>query len=54
MRNYLRGKDALGATPNMTYKSEESFGTSLGGCCSCFVTIFVAFYVLLSFWSFFF
>ena len=44
MKNYLRKKDKLADTPGMSYKGEESYGTSIGGCCSCFASIFVLIY----------
>ena len=45
MKQFLKDQDALGATPGMTYKTKESFGTVVGGCLSCCVTIFVLVYV---------
>ena len=54
MLKYLRERDELGHTPQMTYKGNESYGTALGGLCSftarlltsvfVFVTIFAFFY----------
>ena len=41
-------------TPGMSYKGEETYGTSLGGCCSFFATIFVSIYffvIIASFYS---
>ena len=44
MKNYLRKKDKLADAPGMSYKGEETYGTSIGGCCSLFATIFVSIY----------
>ena len=54
MRNYLREQDSLGAVPQMSYKGNETYGTSIGGCCSCFCSIFILIYVALNFWAFLF
>ena len=46
MKNYLRKQDKLADTPGMSYKGEETYGTSLGGCCSFSATIFTSLYFL--------
>ena len=48
MKQYCKDKDGLGATPQMSYKSHETYGTVLGGCCSQFACIFVITYVILA------
>lgn len=45
MKNFFRDRDALGAIPQMTYKSSQTYGTALGGFCSCIVTICTLVYV---------
>ena len=47
MKQYCKDKDGLGATPQMSYKSQETYGTVLGGCCSQFACVFVITYVIL-------
>ena len=54
MQKWLRARDGLGATPQMTYKSNETYGTSLGGLFSCTCRYFIGFYVSLVFFGFFF
>ena len=34
MRKFLREVDQLGHSPQMTFKKNSTFGTSIGGCCS--------------------
>ena len=46
MKNYLRKQDKLADAPGMSYKGEETYGTSIGGCCSLFATTFVAVYFI--------
>ena len=53
MKNYFRKQDKLADTPNMSYKGEETYGTSLGGCCSFFATIFTSIYFIVIIASFF-
>ena len=53
MKNYFRKQDKLADTPSMSYKGEETYGTSLGGCCSFFATIFVSIYFFVIIASFF-
>ena len=48
MKQYCKDKDGLGATPQMSYKSQETYGTVLGGCCSQFACVFVITYVILA------
>ena len=38
----------------MTYKGNETFGTSLGGFCSCCAFILISIYMTINFWAFFF
>ena len=47
MKQYFRERDGMGYTPQMTYKSKEKYGTTIGGCCSCCVSVFVTTYVVL-------
>lgn len=47
MKQFFKEQDGLGATPHMTYKKRETFGTVLGGCLSCFASAFVITYVAL-------
>ena len=54
MRNFLREQDGLGAVPQMSYKGNEMYGTSLGGCFSCCCTYFIMIYIVLSFYAFLF
>ena len=53
MQKFLRDNDSLGATPQMTYKKSESFGTTLGGCLSVCANIGIAFYVIIALLAFF-
>ena len=53
MKQWLKKKDGLGATPQMTYKSNESFGTACGGCCSVIARCSVLFYVSVVLFGFF-
>ncbi len=53
MKKWLRARDGMGATPQMTYKSDETYGTALGGLFSCTCRYFIAFYVALVFFGFF-
>ena len=53
MKNYLRKQDKLADAPGMTYKGEETYGTSIGGCCSLFASIFVAIYFIVILTNFF-
>ena len=46
MKQFFRERDALGYTPQMTYKKKEQFGTTLGGCCSQVVCCFIFVYVV--------
>ena len=52
MNQFFRERDSMGFTPQMTYKGREKYGTTLGGCFSCCVTIFVTTYVGLVIWAF--
>ena len=45
MKNYFRRKDAMGFTPQMSYRGEDSYGTTIGGCCSCCARLFILVYV---------
>ena len=47
MKNYFRRRDQLADAPGMTYKGEETYGTTIGGCCSLCASIFIFFYVSL-------
>ena len=42
----VENRDGLGQTPQMTYKKEETYGTTLGGCVSCCASILIFGYVL--------
>ena len=53
MKQYFRDRDGLGATPQMTYKKNETYGTTLGGCCSVCCRFFILFYVSLVIVGFF-
>ena len=46
MKKFLRGQDVLGATPQMSYKKETTFGTSCGGCCSLIANITLVAYMI--------
>ena len=37
----LRGRDALGHPINISYKGEETYKTSIGGCCTLSIQILV-------------
>ena len=50
----IKSKDALGNHMTLHYKEQRGFGTVLGGCCSIFVSLMVAFIVFMQFWAFFF
>ena len=43
---YLREHDELGSAPQLTYKTQDAFGTALGGCCSIFANIFLTTYMI--------
>ena len=45
MKKFLRNNDWLGTWPKMTYKASPVFGTSIGGCCSMTVNIFMGLYI---------
>ena len=47
MKNYLRKQDKLADTPGMTYKGEETYGTTIGGCCSSCASIFITCYIFI-------
>ena len=51
---FFKSQDALGNHVTLHYKEQQGFGTVLGGCCSMFVSITVAFIVFMQFWAFFF
>ena len=37
----LIGQDELGKTTTLTYRSEQIYGTALGGCCSISANLFI-------------
>ena len=53
MKNYLRKQDKLADAPGMSFKGEETYGTSIGGCCSLFGTILVVIYFVTILTNFF-
>ena len=52
MKQFFRDQDGMGATPQMSYKKKDRYGTVLGGCCSCCASVFVLVYVVLVFSGF--
>ena len=52
MQRFLRDYDALGTSPKMNYKKSETFGTTLGGCCSVCANAGIAFYVVIALFAF--
>ena len=53
MKNFLRKRDKLADAPGMSYKGEETYGTSIGGCCSLLATILVTIYFVIILTNFF-
>ena len=53
MKNYLRKRDQLADAPGLTYKGEETYGTTLGGFCSLCASVFVFFYLFIVLMNFF-
>ena len=49
MKKYLRRNDRLGYRPQMTYKKDDQYGTSIGGCMTCCATLCILTYVALIF-----
>ena len=49
----MRRLDNLGKSPQMTYKKQLEFGTSIGGCCSTLARIFISTYVVCMLIAFF-
>ena len=47
MKKYLRRNDRLGYRPQMTYKKEDQYGTSIGGCMTCCASMCILAYVTL-------
>ena len=45
MKKYLRRNDALGYRPQMTYKKDDQYGTSIGGCMTFCATLCILVYV---------
>ncbi len=51
---FIKSQDALGYQVTLNYKEHKAFGTVLGGFCSIFVSLLIAFFVFLQFWAFLF
>lgn len=47
MRKFLRESDKLGYSPQMSYKKNASFGTSIGGCSSLCARCFTFSYTII-------
>ena len=45
MKKYLRKNDRLGFRPQMTYKKDDQYGTSIGGCMTCCATLCILAYI---------
>ena len=54
MLKFLRERDQLGYTPQMTYKGNESYGIALGGLCSLTARILTSGFILALIVAFFF
>lgn len=44
---FIKSQDALGYQVTLNYKEHKAFGTVLGGFCSMFVSLLIAFVVFL-------
>ena len=53
MQSFMRRQDNLGKSPQMTYKKNLEFGTSIGGCCSTLARLFICTYVVCTLIAFF-
>ena len=45
MKKYLRRNDRLGYRPQMTYKKDDQYGTSIGGCMTYWATFCILAYI---------